>query len=71
MPFRRLLCIIACCGIALFSAKCFGSAPAPADKPETWVEAATPHFTVMSDDGEKTARRIAQQFESSTTNTST
>ena len=31
----------------------------------------SPTSTVMSDDGEKTARRIAQQFESSTTNTST
>jgi tetratricopeptide (TPR) repeat protein len=27
------------------------------------VEATTPHFTVLSNDGEKTARRIAQQFE--------
>jgi tetratricopeptide (TPR) repeat protein len=63
MPFRRLLCITACCGIALFAAKSLGSVPVPADKPETWVEAATPHFTVLSNDGEKTARRIGQQFE--------
>jgi hypothetical protein len=63
MPVRRLVCIIACCGIALFAAKRLGSSPVPADRPETWIEAATPHFTVMSDDGEKTARRIAQQFE--------
>jgi len=63
MPVRRLLCIIACCGIALFASKELRSSPVPADKPETWIEAATPHFTVMSDDGEKTARRIAQQFE--------
>jgi tetratricopeptide (TPR) repeat protein len=63
MPVRRLLCIVTCCSIALFFAKCLRSGPAPADKPETWIEAATPHFTVMSDDGEKTARRIAQQFE--------
>jgi tetratricopeptide (TPR) repeat protein len=63
MPVRRLLCIVTCCGIALFFAKCLRSGAAPADKPETWIEAATPHFTVMSDDGERTARRIAQQFE--------
>ena len=35
----------------------------PADNPETWVEVRTPHFTVASNDGEKTARRVADQFE--------
>ena len=63
MRTRRLSRIITYCGIALFAVKCLSSAAVPADKPETWVEAATPHFTVLSDDGEKTARRIAQQFE--------
>jgi tetratricopeptide (TPR) repeat protein len=63
MPVRRLLCIVTCCGIALFAAKSLRSTPVPADKQETWVEATTPHFTVLSNDGEKTARRIAQQFE--------
>ncbi len=39
------------------------AAPVPAGKPPVWVEVQTPHFTVTSDDGEKTARRIAEQFE--------
>jgi tetratricopeptide (TPR) repeat protein len=33
------------------------------EKVEPWVEVRTPHFTVMSDGGEKTARRVADQFE--------
>jgi tetratricopeptide (TPR) repeat protein len=40
-----------------------GAAPAPANKPPVWIEVQTPHFTVTSDDGEKTAHRIAEQFE--------
>lgn len=32
-------------------------------KAEAWTEVTTPHFIVMSDDGEKTARRVADQFE--------
>jgi Flp pilus assembly protein TadD len=33
------------------------------DKVEPWVEIRTPHFIVASDGGEKTARRVADQFE--------
>jgi tetratricopeptide (TPR) repeat protein len=33
------------------------------EKVEPWVEVRTPHFTVMSDGGEKTAHRVADQFE--------
>jgi tetratricopeptide (TPR) repeat protein len=33
------------------------------EKVEPWVEIRTPHFVVMSDGGEKTARRVADQFE--------
>jgi tetratricopeptide (TPR) repeat protein len=33
------------------------------EKIEPWVEIRTPHFIVASDGGEKTARRIADQFE--------
>jgi tetratricopeptide (TPR) repeat protein len=33
------------------------------EKIETWVEIRTPHFIVASDGGEKTARRIANEFE--------
>jgi len=58
-PYR----IAAWASVALFSSSGLKGRPAPADKPETWVEVATPHFTVMSNDGEKTARRIADQFE--------
>src|SRR5713226_1894557 len=34
-----------------------------ADKPETWVEVRSPHFTVVSNGSEKQARRLADQFE--------
>jgi Protein of unknown function (DUF1570) len=63
MPFQRTIRIIACAGIVLLSAKAARSSPNPADKPGAWVEVTTPHFSVMSDDGEKTGRRIADQFE--------
>src|ERR1700686_1525450 len=33
------------------------------EKVEIWVEVRTPHFDVVSDGGEKTARRVADQFE--------
>ncbi len=33
------------------------------EKVEPWVEVRTPHFVVASDGGEKTARRVADQFE--------
>jgi tetratricopeptide (TPR) repeat protein len=33
------------------------------EKVEPWVELRTPHFVVASDGGEKTARRVADQFE--------
>lgn len=50
-----LLCSLAlCCSLASASA---------ADKPATWIELRTPHFTVYSDGGEKTARDVAVQFE--------
>jgi tetratricopeptide (TPR) repeat protein len=55
--------MLACLAVVLFIAGSLWSSPAPADKPETWVEVASPHFNVLSNDGEKTARRIAQQFE--------
>jgi tetratricopeptide (TPR) repeat protein len=34
-----------------------------AQKPDTWIELTSAHFTVYSNDGEKTAARIAVQFE--------
>jgi tetratricopeptide (TPR) repeat protein len=33
------------------------------DKPETWVQISSPHFTVITNSNEKTGRRIADQFE--------
>ncbi len=33
------------------------------DKPETWMEVRSPHFTVVSNGSEKQARRLADQFE--------
>jgi hypothetical protein len=47
----------------LFLARNLRSSPVPADKADTWTEVASPHFTVLCNDGERTARRIAQQFE--------
>ena len=38
-------------------------APAPADKQDIWTEVETPHFIVASNDGDTTARRVADQFE--------
>ena len=63
MPAPRSRWMLVSLGILLFTSGTLRSGPAPADKPETWVEIATPHFTVMSNDGEKTARRVGQQFE--------
>ena len=63
MSARPSCWVFACLGVVSFAIACFRISAAPADKPEAWVEAAAPHFTVISNDGEKTARRIAQQFE--------
>jgi tetratricopeptide (TPR) repeat protein len=40
-----------------------GSAYSRADKEEPWLEVRSPHFTVISNSGEKQARRAAGQFE--------
>ena len=49
--------------IAVFAAAAAWGAPYPADKQEIWTEVQTPHFVVASNDGETTARRVADQFE--------
>jgi len=49
--------------IAVLAAVVAWSKPFPAEKPEIWTEVQTPHFIVASNDGENTARRIADQFE--------
>jgi tetratricopeptide (TPR) repeat protein len=45
-------------GLALFVTE-----PAGATKKDPWIEVRSPHFNVVSDAGEKEARRIADQFE--------
>jgi tetratricopeptide (TPR) repeat protein len=63
MSLSRYLCALSASVIAAFVAVIAWSKPFPADKPEIWTEVQTPHFIVASDDGENTARRIADQFE--------
>jgi tetratricopeptide (TPR) repeat protein len=71
MPIRRLLRIIApWLAVSLLAGILNPSARADDkkdnkknEKVEPWVELRTPHFVVASDGGEKTARRIADQFE--------
>lgn len=54
--FLRLLCTAALSGLL------FGSCVSASAK-ESWVEVRSPNFTVLSNAGEKEARRIADQFE--------
>jgi tetratricopeptide (TPR) repeat protein len=63
MSPRRYLCAVLAFAIAVFAAVVAWSKPYSADKPEVWNEVQTPHFIVASNDGENTARRIADQFE--------
>jgi hypothetical protein len=55
--FFRVLFTAALSGILL------GSCAASASAKEFWVEVRSPNFTVLSNAGEKEARRIADQFE--------
>ncbi|HUI43218.1 MAG TPA: tetratricopeptide repeat protein [Terriglobia bacterium] len=49
---------------SLLIAALLGAVAAPArDKPESWVEVRSPHFVVVSNAGQKQARRAAYQFE--------
>jgi len=63
MSPRRYLCALSAFVIAVLTAGVAWSKPFPGDKPEIWTEVQTPHFIVASNDGENTARRIADQFE--------
>jgi tetratricopeptide (TPR) repeat protein len=63
MSPSRYLCALSAFVIAVLAPIVAWSNPFPADKPEIWTEVQTPHFIVTSDDGENTARRIADQFE--------
>jgi len=63
MPSSRYLCALSAFVIAVLGTVVAWSKPFPAEKPEIWTEVQTPHFIVASNDGENTARRIADQFE--------
>jgi len=63
MSPTRYFCALSASAITLLAGIAGWSKPAPADKPETWIEVLTPHFIVASNDGENTARRFADQFE--------
>src|SRR5882724_6418609 len=63
MSPTRYFCALSASAITLLAGIAGWSNPAPADKPETWIEVRTPHFIVASNDGENTARRFAGQFE--------
>lgn len=56
-PHRR--CILLACALLVF----FAISPCAICAKEIWVEARSPHFTVISNAGGKEARRIADQFE--------
>src|SRR3974390_1377562 len=55
---RRRCILLACAPLVLFA-----SSSRAAFAKETWVEARSPHFTVISNAGDKEAGRIADQFE--------
>jgi tetratricopeptide (TPR) repeat protein len=63
MSSSRYLCALLTPVITLLAGIAAWSEPTPADKPDTWIEVQTPHFIVASNDGENTARRVADQFE--------
>jgi tetratricopeptide (TPR) repeat protein len=63
MSPSRYLRALSASVIAVLFAVVAWSKPSPVDKPEIWTEIQTPHFIVASNDGENTARRIADQFE--------
>src|SRR5208282_3619338 len=48
---------------ALFLLLLAGALASARDKPENWLEVRSQHFTVLTNSTEKTARRIADQFE--------
>jgi Flp pilus assembly protein TadD len=63
MSPSRYICIVLLFTITLLVDVSVSGEPAPTDKPDTWIEVQTPHFIVASNDGENTARRVADQFE--------
>jgi tetratricopeptide (TPR) repeat protein len=63
MSPSRYACALSVFVIAVLAAVVAWGKPVPINKPEIWTEVQTPHFIVASNDGESTARRIADQFE--------
>jgi tetratricopeptide (TPR) repeat protein len=63
MSSNRPLYALSASVIALLAGITAWSKAVPAGKPDTWIEVQTPHFIVDSNNGENTARRIADQFE--------
>jgi tetratricopeptide (TPR) repeat protein len=63
MSSSRYLYALSASVIALLAGITAWSKAVPAGKPDTWIEVQTPHFIVASNNGENTARRIADQFE--------
>ena len=57
MPLRPIVCAV----LVVFAA--FVAAPTPAGAKDTWIEIQSPNFTVISNSGDKEARKIADQFE--------
>lgn len=60
---RATLLIAGAMVVALGVRTAAGNEPVPQSKAATWTEVTTPHFSIMSDDGEKAALRVADQFE--------
>src|SRR6516164_6225876 len=56
-PLRR--CLLPACVLLTL----LGTASRPGAAKDPWIEARSPHFTVISNAGAKEARRIADQFE--------
>lgn len=60
MPFRQRLRAVSCWISTLLLTS---TLPQAAFAKDTWIEVRSPHFTVISNGGEKEARKMADQFE--------
>jgi tetratricopeptide (TPR) repeat protein len=61
VPLRKLLpALLAIAGLLAVSASPAGGLPR---KPDSWIELRAPHFTILSDAGERRAREVAADLE--------